>query len=286
MATLTGDNATGTAAEGEARRQGSEWGEKLARAGYYAKGFLYVVIGVLAIRAAFGMGGDIGGSKNALAALAGEGTLGQILLWVIGIGLVGYALWNAFRGIMDPENEGDDKKGIGKRIFFGISAVIHASLAIFVFTELLSGSGGGSGGEDGTEGMVGKVLAWGTFGRIAVAGVGIGIFCFAVQQLIKAWKVDLSDQLMFGKMGDTMKKVAVWSGRGGLAARGVVFGIVGFFLVLAAYRYDSDSAAGMGEVLKMLGGTGGSIVLAIVAFGLFLYGVHMMVKGRYRRIEV
>ncbi len=277
-------------ASSKAAREGSKWGERLARAGYFAKGFLYFTIGFLALKAALGMGGDIGGSKNALAALAGEGMLGQILLWIIAIGLVGYAAWNGWRAVVDPEDEGDDKKAIGKRIFFGISSLIHAFLAFWVFTTLLGGSGGSSsgngGGSGGTEGMVGTVLGFGTIGRILVAGAGLGIAGFASQQLIKAYKVDLSDQLMFGKMSDGVKKVAVYSGRGGLAARGVVFSIVGFFLLLAAWRYDSEAAAGMGEVLKMLDGTLGSIVLGVIAIGLGLYGVHMMVKGRYRKIEI
>ena len=84
------------------------WVETLARAGYAGKGLLYVVIGVLALQAAVGSGGKISGSKGALSALEGRGTFGTILLWVIFVGLIGYALWQFFRAATDPEDEGGD----------------------------------------------------------------------------------------------------------------------------------------------------------------------------------
>jgi hypothetical protein len=283
---MTSANATASTNLHKAKAEGSDWGEKLARAGYYAKGALYITIGFLAAKAAFGTGGDVGGSKNALQVLAGEGTLGIILLWIIAIGLVGYAAWNAWRAIVDPENEGDDKEGLGKRAFFAVSAILHAVLAVWVFTTLLgSGGSGSSGGSGGTQGLVGSVLSWGVIGQILVGIAALVIIGFAIQQLIKAWKVDLSDQLMFSKMSDTMKKVTTYSGRGGLAARGIVFTIVGLFILTAAWQGDSSEAGGLGAALGKLGSFG-PIVLGVVAIGLALYGVHMIMKGRYRRIEI
>ncbi len=284
MSTASIDSSSAAAS---AKRQGSNLGENLARAGYYGKGLLYMVVGILAARAAFGLGGSVGGSKDALSTLAGEGMFGTILLWVIAFGLVGYSLWNGYRAIIDPENEGDDKKGIGKRIFFGISSVIHASLAIYVFTHLLgsSGGGGGGGGSGGTQGLVGSVLAWGMIGRIIVFIGGAVTIGFAVQQLVKAYKVDLSDQLDYGSMSQKVQTLTTYAGRGGLAARGVVFTIVGLFVISAAWTADKEEAGGLGAALQSLGSFGG-IVLGVVAIGLALYGVYMILKGRYRRIEV
>ena len=268
----------------DAQDKAAPWVERLARAGYAAKGVLYFIIGVLAVRAAFGSGGQTGGSKDALRALANEGTFATILLWLIAIGLVGYALWNAFRAIMDPEHEGTDGKGIAKRIFFGISAVIHAGLAIYVFTTLLtSGGDGGSGGSGGTQGLVGTVLGWGTIGRLIIAGAGLGIAGFGIQQLIKAWKIDLSDHLSLGGMSEKTRKLTIYTGRAGLAARGIIFVMVGFFFVTAAWQYDSSEAGGTGAALGVLGRY--PWVLAIVAVGLACYGVYMLIKAKYRRID-
>jgi hypothetical protein len=72
-----------------------------------------------------------------------------------------------------------------------------------------------------------------------------------------------------------------WAGRGGYAARGIVFCIMAWFLWQAG-RQDSASKAGdMGEALASLPST----LQMIVAAGLFLFGVFSLVEARYRRIN-
>lgn len=282
MSTVT---TTGSTAS-KAKREGSNWVERLARVGYAAKGVLYLLVGLLAARAAFDWGGQVDGSRAALEMLTGEGTFGTVLLWVIGIGLVGYTLWNAFRAAMDPENEGTDAKGIAKRIFFVVSAIIHGSLAIYIFTTLLGmgGGGGGGGSGDGTEDLVGRVLDWGTIGRLFIAIAGLCIAGFGIQQLVKAWKVDFGDMLKVNEMSEKTRKASVYTGRAGLAARGIVFVIVGWFFLQAAWQYSQNEAGGLGQALQSLGGYG-PWVLGLVAIGLACYGVYMFIKARYRRIE-
>ena len=278
-------NAARTAgrAADDAHRKAAPWLEKLARAGYAGKGLLYLTIGILAVRAAFGWGGSVGGSKNALAQLAGEGMLGTVLLWVIAIGLVGYALWNTLRAFLDPENE----DSTAKRLFYGISAGIHGFLAYWVFSTLLGdggGSGGGSGGGGGTQGMVAKALSWGTIGQVVVGLVGLGIAGYGIAQLVKAYKVDLGDMLDLTRMSHTARRAAVFVSRLGLAARGIVLVMVGFFILTAAFQSQSSEAGGLGSALQTLGDFG-PWVLGLVALGLACYGVYMMVKAKYRRIE-
>ena len=266
----------------------SGWLERLARAGYAAKGVLYGVIGLLAFLAAFTAGGEIGGSKNALSAIENQGIFGTILLWIIFVGLIGYALWQFFRAAMDPENEGTDAKAIAKRVFFAISGVIHAALAFWIFSHLLGSGGGGDsgsgGGGGGTQGLVGRVLEWGMIGRLLVGAAGLGIAGFGVQQLIKAYKVDLSDQLDLSSLQGSSRSAVVTISRVGLAARGVVFCVVGVFFLSAAWWAQSSESGGTGEALKWLGSFG-PWVLGAIAIGLIAYGIYMLVKSRYRRIE-
>lgn len=67
------------------------WVEKLARRGYGAKGIVYIVIGFLAVEAAFNRGGQTTNSQGALASIAAQ-PFGQLLLGLVGVGLAGYAL--------------------------------------------------------------------------------------------------------------------------------------------------------------------------------------------------
>ena len=118
----------------------------------------------------------------------------------------------------------------------------------------------------------------------AVAGaviVGAGIY-----QFYKAYQADFRDDLKTGEMSAREKKWTTRSGRLGYAARGVVFGVIGVFLVQAALQTDPDEARGLGGALETLARQPlGPYILGAVAIGLVAYGVFMFVMARYRRIE-
>src|SRR6476661_1728925 len=74
--------------------------ERLARAGHAAKGVVYMVLGALAARAAFGLGGRTTDKQGVLETILTE-PFGQILLALVAVGLIGYALWRFVQAILD-----------------------------------------------------------------------------------------------------------------------------------------------------------------------------------------
>ena len=64
----------------------------LARAGLVARGIVYGVIGVLALKLALGSGGKATSQQGALQTIAKE-PFGEVLLIALTVGLAGYALW-------------------------------------------------------------------------------------------------------------------------------------------------------------------------------------------------
>jgi len=255
--------------------------EVLARVGYATKGAVYAIIGVLAIRVALGTGdGQLTDGEGAVRTI-GEQPFGRILLILAGIGLAGYAIWRFVQAVADPERHGADAKGIGTRVGYAASGVIHASLAVLAF-QLASGQGGGGGG--GQETWLSKLLAL-PAGRWIVVAIGAGVAGFAVHQLVKAVRATFMRHLKTGEMSARTRLWARRIGRVGLAARSVVLGIIAWFLVLAGLRSSPGEAKGVGEALRTLaGGPYGVVVLGAVALGLLAYGVYMAVNARYRRI--
>ena len=73
--------------------------------------------------------------------------------------------------------------------------------------------------------------------------------------------------------------------RFGIAARGVVFALIGFFLSRAALRHDPSEAGGVAQSLRTLAHTG-RWPFVVVALGLIAYGVYELVNARYRNIRV
>jgi hypothetical protein len=263
-----------------AARKASPWVERLARAGYLAYGVVYVLVGVLAVQAALGVGGQATGQEGALRSIL-LAPLGRVLLGLIVLGLLAYATWRLFQGIRDPENEGTDAKGLLKRFDHVINGLVHAALA-FSAGQLVLGSGGGGGSpDDWTARLMAQPL-----GRWIVVIVGVVFVGAGLYQFYKVYRADFRDELKLDDMGDRERRWATRSGRLGYAARGVVFGVIGVFLVQAALQTDPDEARGLGGALQTLARQPfGPYILGAVALGLVAYGVFMFVMARYRRIE-
>src|SRR2546423_9546622 len=79
-----------------ARSDAFEW---LARAGFVARGLIYGIIGILAIKLAVGAGGKTANQQGALKTIAQQ-PFGRGLLILVPIGLAGYAVWRVLRALL------------------------------------------------------------------------------------------------------------------------------------------------------------------------------------------
>jgi hypothetical protein len=190
-----------------AARKAGPWVERLARTGYVAYGVVYVLVGVLAVQAALGGGGQATGQEGALRSIL-LAPLGRVLLGLIVIGLLAYATWRLFQGIRDPENEGTDAKGIVKRFDHVINGLFHAALA-FSAGQLVLGSGGGGGSPDD---LTARLMAQ-PLGRWLVVIVGVVFVGAGLYQFYKVYRADFRDELKLGEMGTREKAWATRSGR-------------------------------------------------------------------------
>ena len=269
----------------DARHKASPFLEKFARFGYAAKGVVYVLVGGLAAMAAFGSRGETTGSKGALD-MVSEQPYGRVLLGVVAFGLAGYALWQFIRAIEDPEYEGSDGKAIAKRIGFFISGVIHFGLVWYAIGIITGAAAGGGGGEDqGAKTWSARVMEY-PMGQWFLLLTGVGIVGYGIYQLVKAFKSELGKRLHLGQLEPGTYRVVVAVSRFGMAARGVVFGIIGGFLALAAYHHNPDEAKGIAGALEALQRQPyGPWLLGTIAVGLIAYGVYEFVKARYRQIN-
>ena len=254
----------------------------LARAGYAAKGVVYALVGALAVLAAAGHGGSTTGSRGALRSLLDK-PYGLAILAVIAVGLGGYALWCFVRATLDPERDGTNAKGVAKRLGQFGKGVVHAALVVAVIGMM---RGAGPGDDDG---RVRDWTAWLMSFPLGIWLVGIAgasVVVYGLRQLHRAWNVDLDDQLDLGRMGAALHQWTIRFSRFGMAARGVVFGLIGTFLVLAAWRSNPGEARGVGGALRTLQQQPyGPFILGAVALGLVAYGAYQLILARHRRIE-
>ncbi len=258
------------------------WIERLARFGYATKGAVYILIGILAILAAFTTAGKKTDTTGALHTIAAQ-PLGQLLLILITVGFIGYTLWRFVQAIQDPDQKGTDPKGIVARGGYLIKGLIYGSLA-FNAALLAMGSGGSNGGnskQDWTALLLAQPFGQWLVGTIGAFVIGIGLY-----RIYKAYHTKFRKYLDLRELNLTQEKLIVNICRFGIIARGVIFIMLGFFLIQAARQFDPNEVRGLDGTLQTVAQQPfGKFLLAIFALGLVAYGIYMGVQARYRRIK-
>jgi len=265
------------AGEDVARSRQLEW---LARAGLVARGVVYGLIGILAIKVAFGAGGETTDQQGALKSIAGQ-PFGKVLLVLVAIGLAGYALWRLVRAAIGhgPETGEDDAKD---RISGVVSGIAYGALC-FTAVKILIGSSSSSSSSK-TEKATGGVLDW-PLGRYLVIAAGLVVLGVAVDQALKGIKQKFREDAKTGEMSPRVDQAYTAVGVVGHLARAVVFALIGWFVIKAAIDYDPDKAVGLDQALAKLSSSAfGPVVLGIVAAGLIAFACYSVLDARYRRV--
>jgi hypothetical protein len=271
---------------GEAKQQAEKAARRpeargLARWGLVSKGALYVLVGVIAANVAIGGSGRVQDRDGALAALA-DTTGGKLLVGVLAGGLLGYAIWRFAEGVLGRPLEGVEQEGWLKRLgYFARSFWYVGLFAVAVGALVGADESSGSGREDR---FTARVLDM-PLGRWLVAAVGLGILVAGVFNLWRGATGSFRDRLKTRKMSDVEDNAFTAAGVVGHLARGLVFGLIGFFLVRAAWQYDAEEAIGIdGALAKVLRADYGATLLAVVAAGLVAYGIYCFAEARYREV--
>lgn len=262
------------------RRAGrSRWFEALGRAGLVAKGVLYAVVGILAIKVALGGREESPDKGGALRTIA-EQPFGQGLLILLAIGLAAYALWRLAQAILDRDAEGEGPKGLAKRGGSLAKAGWYGLLCGLTLSTLVGGSSGGGSEQQQTAGVFER-----PGGRYLVYLAGIAFLAASVFNGYRGLARKFEKKLETGRMSEPEEAAATGVGVLGHLARFVVFGLIGLFLLRAAWEYDPKEARGLdGALLEVSQAPYGGFLLGGVAVGLFAYALYCFVEARYRDV--
>jgi Domain of Unknown Function (DUF1206) len=253
--------------------------EALARVGFVARGVIYGVIGILAVKLAIGAGGKTTSQSGALKTIAQQ-PFGKVLLTLMAIGLAGYSLWRLARALLGHGPEDTDKAF--ERLAAFSSGVAYA-LICAVAVGILVGSGGSSDSSSPKQPTAG-VLGW-PAGTWIVGLAGVVLCGVAAYQGYRGISNDFLDDSKTEEMSPGMRKWITWIGTFGHLARMVVFGLIGIFVIRAAIDYNPNKAVGLdGALAKLADHSYGSYLLGLVAAGLVAFAVYSLSDARYRRI--
>jgi hypothetical protein len=258
----------------------SGWLVPLGRAGYAANGLVYIIVGFLAAQAAVGAGGETTDTGGALGHIL-EAPFGRVAVASVGIGLAGYALWRLLQALLDTEDMGESVTGVIQRIGLAFAGVSYAGLAMSALGMAL-GRRGQPDQEQATQDRTAWLMSQ-PFGPWLVGAAGLIGSGVGVAQFVQAYRATFAQKLRQDEMSDKERRFVSAAGRLGYVARGVAFGLIGTFLIVASVQARPDQARGLGGALASLAAQPfGPLLLGIVAIGLMAYGLHMLIAARYR----
>ncbi|MEV4743253.1 DUF1206 domain-containing protein [Streptomyces sp. NPDC049555] len=250
-----------------------------ARAGLAARGVLYLLVGVMAARIALTGTQEQADRGGAVQELARQ-PFGRVLVWAVGLGLVGMALWRLSQVFLPPSGHrlAERAAAAARFLFYAVTAA-----SVLAFAAGRRGSGAGSTDERSRD-VTARALGW-PAGRelvaaagLALAGAGLWIAVRAVQRRYRRY-------LDTAAMPEALRRSVDVLGVGGGVGRGVMFAAAGVFTVRAAVAFDPGQAKGLDDTLRaFVALSAGPWLLTALAVALALFGLFSLVLARWRTL--
>lgn len=268
---------------GSARQAGnSDTLENLARVGLIAYGVVHLLVAWLAVQLAwFGGGGESADQSGALSTLA-ESPVGRPLLWIIAIGLIALAAWQAaevfrWRGGWSASGKARTEalKKSGKAV---VKAIIYATLAVLALRFAM---GGGQSSSSSQQDTTAGVFGW-PAGQWLVGLAGLVLIAVGAYLVRKGFTKKFLKEIDTSQASPSSLRLVTRLGQVGFPAKGVALAGVGVLLIWAAVTFDASKASGLdGALHAILDLPFGQILLTLVALGIAAFGAFCFVRARY-----
>lgn len=248
-----------------------------ARLGFGALAVVHILIGIIALRLAFGGDGEAE-PTGALEEVAG-GWLGTPTLALCAVGCAGLALWQLSESTLRARHL-PMRERLGKHISSGALVIIYGSMAGTFARFALGGDPDSSESTvDFTRSLLGTGI--GVFLVFVTAGVILGI---GVHFIIKGARRNFRPELR--RFENTAHgHVIEILGVIGHVAKGIALLLVGSLFVIAGLDRNADESTGLDGSLKALQNHPvGVYVLTAIAVGLICYGIFAVIRSMFGRM--
>ena len=256
----------------------SRAGKRAGRVGFLAKGLVNAVVALIAIEVAQGEKKRPETEEGAITYLA-EQPFGEVLLWLLAIGLAGYTLWRAKVALFGSPTESGGREAM-ERVGSAVLAVLYASLCVYTVRFLTTDHAKETKPDEVTRKLLDE-----PYGVALVIAIGVVLLAVAAYEAHKAVTRAFLDDLETGRMSPGTRSVAELAGLAGYGALSVISALLGGFLIKAAVEHDPKEAIGLdGALQELITQDLGPALLWLVAAGLLAYSFYCLIQARYRRL--
>lgn len=215
---------------------------------------------------------------GALALIASK-PFGQVLLWFLVAGFAGMALW---RAVVAAHPDSPRRAKAMTRLSFATGAVANAAAAYT--TARFAADGQSSDASETAPGDFTAAAFRHTGGRVLVGLVGVAVVIGAFVMIRNGVLRRFTQDLAADEIAPAARPWVLRLGTAGYAARGIVVGILGGFLVYAAATIDAAAAKGLDASLRSVAEAPfGTLLLVLMALGLAAYGAFEFCLARWLR---
>jgi hypothetical protein len=278
---MSASGTTGSAVHAADRAGNGDGLENLARVGLVAYGLVHLLVAWLALQLAWGGRQGEADQSGAMATLAAS-PVGKPLLWIIAVGLIALAAWQATevlrwrRGWSAP---GEQKKQAVKKTVKSVAkAAVYVALAV---TAIKFATGGGQSGAQSQQETTAGVFGW-PGGRWLVGVVALVLIGVGVHHVVKGVKKKFLEEIDLTAAPPSATRWITRLGQAGYPAKGVALALVGCLLGYAAITFDPSKARGLdGAMRTLLNAPFGEVLLTVVAVGIAAFGAYLFARARY-----
>lgn len=258
--------------------------KKLARFGFYAKGFLFIVIGILALMVALGQkGGELADPAGALETVA-EMPYGRVLLIIFIVGAIAHGAWNVLRGIADVDNAGKKWQGIVRRVIAVGVGIFYFGLALTAIDILVADQEADRNGA--IQRMLATILLALPLGALLMALIGLGVIGAGVSEFYSGVTGKYQENFKIRMLAEHQQWIISLLGVISFSARALILVMMGCFFIAAAFYYNPNEAAGVDRALAIIAQQSyGQILLFITSGGLLCHGILSLYEARFRRVS-
>jgi hypothetical protein len=256
--------------------------EHLARVGLIAYGLVHLLVAWLALQLAWaGGGGESADQSGAMATLA-ESPIGKPLLWVLAVGLIALAAWQAAEVVRWRSGWSASGKARTKALRKSgnslVKAVIYGTVAVLA---IRFATGDRKSSSQSQQETTAGVFGW-PGGQFLVGIAGLVLIGVGAWHVRKALNKHFLKQIDTTGCSSSAINLVTRLGQIGFPGKGIALAGVGGLLVWAAVTFDPSKAKGLdGAVHGALELPFGRILLTLVAVGVAAFGAFCLVRARY-----